>query len=348
MTDTAQPVAAETLSVVDNPFKTAREGSGSFGAKPRDEQGRFAAPAPPEEEPAEAEEEEIEAEAGVPAEAESHEAEHETDEAADEAQPTAVDLPTSWPAEHAEMWTALPPEAQAIIAEREGQRDAAVNAKFQEAANLRKAHEAEISEAQANRDRYAEAADLVLSLVAPQRPPLSMLDAKSDDYDPDAYHLANARYEQSVAFLEEHAAQRQHLAAQEQQARYDAINAASRDRFIKDVPEITDGAKAPAIIRELMDYAIGHGAPADMFDAPTTALEFHLLWKAREYDRLQSAKAKVAQAPRPEPRKAQPAVRPGVTTSRSAVKAAQREKDFERVRKEGSVESLTRIWKHYR
>ncbi len=347
MTDTAQPVAAETLSVVENPFKAARDGSGSFGDRPRDEQGRFA-PATPAEEPAPEVDQEIEAEEEHSTEAESHEAEHEADEAAEEAQPIAVELPESWPADKAELWNELDPNAQAYIRQRDAEQKAAVNAKFMEAAKLRKAHEAEISEARANRARYAEAAELVLSLVAPQRPPLSMLDAKYDDYNPDGYHLANAKYDQTIAFLREQEAQLSQARAQEQQARYDAINNTSRDAFINDVPEITDQAKAPAIIRELMDYAIGHGAPAALFVTPTTALEFHLLWKAREYDRLQSAKARVSQAPRPEPRKAQPAVRPGAATSRSAVKAAQREKDFERVRKEGSVESLTSIWKHYR
>jgi hypothetical protein len=65
----------------------------------------------------------------------------------------------------AEQWTSLPPETQAFIREREGQRESAVNAKFQEAANLRKAHEAEIGEAQTNRQAFAEAADFVLSLA---------------------------------------------------------------------------------------------------------------------------------------------------------------------------------------
>ena len=47
--------------------------------------------------------------------------------AADDPQPPEVVLPRSWPADKAELWTSLPPEAQAVIAAREGQRDAAVN-----------------------------------------------------------------------------------------------------------------------------------------------------------------------------------------------------------------------------
>ena len=56
-------------------------------------------------------------------------------EAPDEGQPEPVDMPASWSKEDAETWSALPADAQAKIAEREGQREQAVNAKFQESAN---------------------------------------------------------------------------------------------------------------------------------------------------------------------------------------------------------------------
>src|SRR5207342_3716844 len=130
--------------------------------RPRDEKGRFAR-------------EEIQAEAEAEpaqAEAESHD-EEEADEAAEEAQLEAVDLPTAWPAELAEEWQNLPAPLQDKIVQREAEREAAVNAKFQEAANVRKANEALIAEANTNRQRYAEAIDTVLSAVEPQRPPTS-------------------------------------------------------------------------------------------------------------------------------------------------------------------------------
>jgi len=268
------------------------------------------------------------------------------EEAGDEPQPSDAPLPKSWPAEQAELWKSLPPETQAFIAAREGQRDAAVNAKFQEAANLRKAHEAEIIEAQSNRQRYAEAVDQVLSLVVPQPPPRSMLDVNSDDYDPDAYHYRKALHEDTIAFLNQHAGQRQQIAAQESSRQFDAINHATRDGFIQSVPDVADQAKAPAIFQGLMDYAVSLGLPAETFNAPTTAIEWHVLWKAKEYDRLQSAKARVAEAPKPEPRKAQPAVRPGVATPRAAIEQQQRGKAMDRLRKEGSVDAGAAAFKH--
>jgi hypothetical protein len=263
------------------------------------------------------------------------------DEAAagDEPQPADPSLPKSWPAEQAELWRSLPPEAQAYIAQREGQRDAAVNAKFQEAANLRRAHEAEIEEAKRNRSAYAEAAELVLSIVQPTLPPRSMLDKASADYDPDKYHYQKALYEDTIAILSQHKAQLGQVRAQEQLQRFQAINNATRDALVASVPEIADQTKAPAIFQELTDYAVTLGAPPTTFEGPTTALEWHVLWKAREYDRLQHAKTRVAETPRPEPKKPQPAVRPGVGATRGAVEQQQRAEALDRVRREGSVDA---------
>ncbi|MGZ8359616.1 MAG: hypothetical protein ACXWUX_03760 [Allosphingosinicella sp.] len=244
------------------------------------------------------------------------------------------------------MWTRLPPEARAFIAAREGQRDAAVNAKFQEAAHLRKAHEAEIEAAQASRERYAEAVDQVMSLVVPQPPPRSMLDRNSPDYDPDAYHYRKALNEDVAAFLDRHAAQRQQLAAQAQTERFEAINDATRDAFLRSVPDAADQAKAPAVFQQLIDYAVTLGTPAQLFATPTTALDWHVLWKAREYDRLQEARARVRQEPRPEPKRPQPALRPGVPTPRGAAEQQHRASAMERLAREGSVDAGAAALKH--
>lgn len=353
MADTPQPAAAGETEVVStqDAIKAAAEAFKTYSPdeppdddRPRDSQGRFISQAPTE-----AAEDQIEAEAEAePAEeaAESQEAEAETEEAAEEAQPTEVALPASWPAEQAETWKNLPPEAQEFISKREGERDAAVNSKFQEAANLRKAHEAEINEANANRQRYAEAADLVLSLAVPPEPPVSMLDINSNDYDPDAYHYQKATRDQTIATLNQHKAQLAQIRAQEASGQFDAINNATRDGFIQSVPEVADQAKAPAIFTGLMEYAVSLGLPPETFNTPTTAIEWHVLWKAKEYDRLQSAKARVKDTPKPEPRKPQPAVRPGVTTPRSAIEQKNRQGALDRLAKEGTVQAGAQALKH--
>ncbi len=359
MTDTAQPTEAAETEVVsrEESFANAAEAFkvslGQSEQRPRDEHGRFISAAP-EEEAAEGEEQiEAEAEGGAPeADAERHEDGEDKEEAAEEAQPADVPLPASWPAEQAETWKALPPDTQAFIAEREGQRDAAVNAKFQEAANVRRAAEARSTEAQATIQQAMQAHDLALSLIQPQQPPFSMLDPNSSDYDPDGYHLARARYDQSVQYLNGVQAQRQQLAAQEQELasqaeaqRFLAINQATAPAFVRNVPEVSDQAKAPEVLKGLMEYAVSQGAPAEIFQTPTTALEWHVLWKAQQYDRLQEAKAKVQAEPKPKP-KAQPPVRPGVTTPRSAVQQQKRKAAMDRLSETGSIQDGAAALKH--
>jgi len=354
MTDTPQSlgtgesvVASDPLADAANAFKTSL---GQVETKPRDERGRFA--------PAEAAEQEIEAEAEgeLPhAEAESHDEEVEG-EAAEEAQLDPVDLPTSWPAELAEEWQNLPAPLQDKIVQREAEREAAVNAKFQEAANVRKANEALIAEANTNRQRYAEAIDTVLSAVEPQRPPMTMLDPRSADYNPDAYHLANAQYQQTAEFINSLQQQRQHLTAQQRQEEMQAeqqyiaqVEEAYRPALLKDVPGLSDPAKQPQVLNELVSYAVSQGIGEHVFRDPEiaqriTSPELHMAWKAMQYDKMMSAKAKVTpKAAKP----AAPPVRPGVATSRSATQASNLKAANERLARSGSVQDGAAIWKQY-
>ena len=338
---------ADALAAAASAFKAEL---GQAPERGRDARGRFASGAAegkdeaiPDEDPGHAEAAEEVPEPGAEADAESQDEAQDGGEEADAdeagAQPSDPSLPKSWNPEKAELWQSLDPDAQAYIRQRDAEQESAVNAKFMEAANLRKAHAAEIEAANLDRKRYAEAVDQVLSLIVPQPPPRSMLDPQSSDYDPDAWHYRKAVHEETVAFLNGHALQRQQLAAQEDAQAFGAINDATRGAFVAAVPDAADQAKAPAVFQQLIDYAVSIGAPETVFASPTTALEWHVLWKAREYDRLQSAKARVREAPKPEPKKAAPAVRPGVTISRSAIEQSRRHQALDRLRKEGSVDA---------
>jgi hypothetical protein len=351
MTDTPQPeTAGETevstanaIEAAANAFKTFDPEATETTERPRDEKGRFAR-------------EEIEAEAEAEpaqAEAESHD-EEEADEAAEEAQLEAVDLPTSWPAELAEEWQNLPAPLQDTIVRREAEREAAVNAKFQEAANVRKANEAVIIEANTNRQKFAEAADMVLTMIEPQRPSTTMLDPRSADYNPDAYHLANAQFQQTAEYLDHLKQQREYITAQQRQEETHAeqayiaeVEAKHRPALLKDVPELSDPVKQPQKLNELISYAVSQGIGEHVFRDPEiaqriTSPELHLAWKAMQYDKMKSAQAKV------QPKAAKPAappVRPGVATPRSAIQATAKKNAFERLERSGSIEDAAAIFK---
>jgi hypothetical protein len=353
MTDTPQlsgagetEVAADPIAAAANAFKVSL-GQIAEPERPRDDRGRFASTK---------EEIEAEEEAALAAdpEAESHDEEVEA-EAADAAQPEAIDLPTSWPAELAEEWQNLPAPLQDKIVQREAEREAAVNAKFQEAANVRKANEALITEANTNRQRFAEASDLVLSMVRPERPPATMLDPRSADYNPDAYHLAHAQYQQTAEFIDSVKQQREYALAQQQQestqaeAQYIAqVEEKFRPALLKDVPDLADPAKQGPMLNKLIQYAVSQGIGEHVFTDPEiaqriTSPELHMAYKAMKYDEMMKAKAKVQpKAARP----AAPPVRPGVATSRSAIEATKRKEVTDRLAREGSVEAGAAFFKN--
>lgn len=358
MTDTAQPiVAAETdpVAVAAAAFKQQREPE----AAPviRDERGKFASAQPA------AEPEQIEAEAPEALEAEAAEAEYEAEpetveEAAEEAQPEAVPPPASWGKEDAELWTALPPETQAKIAEREGQREAAVNSKFQEVANARKAAEAKAAEANANRDSYGEAIDTVLAMARPVKPDPRQYGLGTSDYNRDAYDYAVLQYEQQTEIVQSLTQQRKAIAAQQQEeatarerAAYEEIEAKARPALLAAVPDISDPQKQGAALNEIVQYAVSQGIPDHVFTDPEnaariTSAELLMAWKAKEYDRLQGAKARVA--PTAKPKSASPPLRPGVTTPRATQQQTAFRKDMDRLEKSGSIEAGAAIFKHFR
>jgi hypothetical protein len=350
MTDTAQPATAAETVVASNedPFAAGAEafkvalGQAEAPEPRRDDKGRFAA-------------EQIEAEAEAaqaPEAAESHDEEQDGNEAADEAQHKDPTMPESWPADKAEVWQSLEPDAQAFIRQRDDEQKAAINVKFMEAANVRKAGEAQYTAAQSIHQSALHGLDLAMQVLQPQEPSISMLDINSSDYDPDSYHLAKAQYQHSLKYLNDLANQRQNLVAQAEQdarnrdaARLHQINEATAPAFVKEVPDAADPAKLQPLLRGLADYAIKAGLPADVFDGSETALEWHMLWKAREYDRMLAAKAKVQTDPRPEPRRASPPVRPGVATPPSAKAAARRQGAMDRLAKSGSIEDGAAVFK---
>lgn len=342
--DTAQPaMAAETdpnaaISAASDAFKAFT--SGEPIKRPRDEQGRFA--------PADDTEDQAEDEAALAAEpeAESEDAQEAAEE--DPAQP----MPPSWPADQAEHWNSLPPETREFIAAREGERERAVQAKFQEAAIARKEASLEAQEAANNRKQLIEAYQTVEALLNPVAPDPRAYGAGTGQYNREAYDLAVLQYQEQMGIVQGLKAQREALGQQAEQAerqawmaQKQALEAEYQPRFLADVPELTDPAKGEPLLRGLVDYAIQSGIPADVF-APDqqdylTSAQLHILWKAQQYDALKT------KAPAPKPRQAGPVVRPGVSSPRSAQRAAQRTRDFERLDREGSIEAGAAAFKHF-
>src|ERR1044072_4994959 len=357
MVDTAQPLAAET-----DPNVQLQNTADAFKAftteqpieRPRDDRGRFASDAADDDDSA------GDDAAALAADDASANDDGDTagdDQTADNAQSDAADLPPSWSKEDADLWQSLPPEAQAKIAAREGEREKAVNQKFQEAANVRRAVESQLTEANANRNQYAALLEEGASPTTPQRPDPRAFGAGTGAYNREAYDLALVEFEQQSQILTHLRQQREHIAAQQateaEQAATQARNAIEetwKPKFIELLPDITDPQKGGAALKGLVDYAVANGIEQSLFEDPRaaqsiTSAELMILEKARRYDELQAAKGKVREAPAPKP--ATPTVRPGVVTSRSAQRASAFQKDAGRLAKSGSIEDGAAVFRHF-
>lgn len=351
MTDTAQPSLAAENVALDNAADAFKAFVTPQPEKSRDEQGRFASPE------TETEDEDDQPEVEAQAEPDEIEEDEQADdgEAAEEAQPDPVDMPSSWSKEDEELWSSLPAEAQAKIAEREAQRDQGLNTKLQEAANVRKDFESKLTEANANRDQFANAIDTVLSLVQPQQPTPYDFGYGTESYDRDAYDIARTQYEQHNAIITHLTQQRQEIAAQQAKEAEQAAHAYRSEieqawfpKFIDEVPDLKDPSKASETVGSIVRYAVENGIPQDVFANPeaVTSAEMRIAWKAMQYDRIKAAEGRV-KATNPPPKPASPAVKPGGVTTRQTVQANRLGKAQSRLAREGSVEAGADVFKHF-
>jgi hypothetical protein len=345
--DTAQPaMAAET-----DPNAQLAQAADAFKAftteapiRPRDEQGRFASDAPEEqEEPAQTNDQADEADY-------EDEGELEADEAAEEpAQP----MPPSWGADDAELWASLPPEAQARIAEREGERDRGINLKLQEAAQTRKAFEARVGEASNRLEELDRVIGVVETLYKRPEPDPRAFGYGTQQFNQAAYQVAYQQWQQDANVIAQLEQQRVAAATEQSKLADETFTAWKQEheaeyapKFLADVPDLKDAAKAEPLMRDIVDYAIKSGIPAELFaeenQKNVTSAQLHILWKAQQYDNLRATKAQTA----PKPKPAGPVVKPGVSSPRSATKAARRARDFDRLSREGSIDAGAAVFKH--
>ena len=307
--------------------------------QPRDETGRFAG----DQELSEAEDAPpLEADAETSVDEEYDEEPTEAD-GPDEDQPEAVEMPKSWSKDDVELWHNLPPEAQARIAEREGQRDAAITSKFQEVAETRKAYEARLAEANASRDKWAQDYDLLLSDLSLPKPDPRQYGAGTGAYNREAYDLAVIEWEETTSKLGSLKQQREAIRAQQQQeeleswnVRKEAIEAEFKPRLLSILPELTDPARGGAVLQELVDFGVSQGLTPETFNpenhAFITSAELRILALAKKAVDAEGTAQKV-------PPKKQPAIRPGVATPRSAQKTVVRQKAMQRLQSENTIDA---------
>jgi hypothetical protein len=178
--------------------------------------------------------------------------------------------------------------------------------KSQAVAEERKAVEAErqrIEEARYLRDQYAERLQVIEQMLN-QQPETENLDYLKET-DPIGYAVKVAELSQREKQLAQVQAERQRIAQQQDQERQEQLGhviQAEARKLAEAIPEYADPQKGEVARRELREFGQKLGFSEQELSGVYDSRQVLTLWKAMQYDKLQSAKPgitkKVNEAPK--------------------------------------------------
>jgi hypothetical protein len=210
---------------------------------------------------------------------------------------------------------------------------AAINKRFQEAAEARKRIEQQAAVLQQQQQQVAALYQQAQNggLQAPTPPTRELFES-----DPIGYMEEKLKYDEAKTQYDQNMFQLQNVQKQRMQAQQEAHQtylAEQAQVLTQHIPEIADPEKGEAIKNALVDTGVSYGFTAEEMQAVTDARYVRALNDARKYREL-VAKRKSAQS---KGEKARPVVKPGAK-KRVDSNAATRKKAQQRLQKTGSME----------
>lgn len=188
--------------------------------------------------------------------------------------------------------------------------------KSQAVAEERKAVEAErqrIEEARYLRDQYAERLQ-ILEQMLNQQPEGENLEALKEN-DPIGYAIAYTDQQRRKEQLAQVQAERQRIAEQQQQERQEQLGQviqAEARKLAEALPEYADPQKGEVTRRELREFGLKLGFSDQELSGIYDSRQVLTLWKAMQYDKLQSSKPGITKRVNEAPK----VVKPGVSQPR--------------------------------
>jgi hypothetical protein len=270
---------------------------------------------PPESEPEPTGEEPLDPETAI-------EGEERTEEPESDPATPAIAAPKSWDASERAVFATLPPATQAIIANRETERDRAVSRVQQEATTARKAAEADLAGLAQFKTKFDQIATRAEKVFADQWANVDWVALAESD--PATYTIAKARYDAHLGELR---------IVQQAQADADKVKQTAeqtefqnyvREEFanLSEVaPEMADAKTGPAIRTAVTEFLRGqtvNGQRAIPDEAITriSAVEMAIARDAMEFRKLKASGKLVAARP------AATATRPAPAPARAAAPSA--------------------------
>lgn len=215
-----------------------------------------------------------------------------------EAPPPAVPPPSSWSSEDAAVFQKLPPDAQAVIARRESERDRDYHAKTQEIAAERSA----IGQAQ---DTYARSLQQLLALTVPDLQQLQNLDWQRLSVEQPAEYVRLSAHRDALRQRVDALQGEQQRLAQQQQAieaqQRAEIIAQQRQVLVQRVPEFRDPQKAQKLTADLTQAAAHYGIRPEELAGVIDARQIEVMRDAMQWRNHVANRAAAEQKRTPAP-----------------------------------------------
>lgn len=207
----------------------------------------------------------------------------------------AVERPHSWSKDNAEIWDQLTPEAQEIVAKREGD----VQSDYSRNQDQTKAEREKLKTSQNALNQQKEKFLESFEVYGPKKPPIDMLDQESEAYDPDTYHTMNNKYEKAKAKADEVSKE---LSAEDMKAQ--EVWASNELKTYKEIlPEFVDPKTGQAFRNKLAEYgakAMGITIEEIAKVFPNTpAVQMQMMAKAMKWDNAMAKKKAGGVKPKP-------------------------------------------------
>jgi hypothetical protein len=209
--------------------------------------------------------------------------------------PAAIVPPASWSAEDKALFSKLPPEAQAVVARRESERDRVVNQRTEEIAQERKGWDAERRAISTERQGYLQSLQQMVHLALPEAKAFEGVDwAKLAAENPAEYVRLTGMREQlrgRIGALQQEIGRVTQQQTAEQQQLFQRRRADEQQLLVSKVPDFGDAEKGPKLAADLRGWLSKEG-----FDEREigTAIDHRLLAmavKAMRYDVAEAARA---------------------------------------------------------
>lgn len=195
------------------------------------------------------------------------EGQSETEDGGEPPAPASIEPPKSWPQEDRAVFSKLPPEAQAIIARREGERDSILLQKGEEIANERKGWDAERTAIATQRTQYEQNLQQLIQIAVPEAQAFAQIDwPKLSIENPVEYVRLSAARDQlrgRIGAVQAELQRVQQAQNAERQQRHQAFLGEQKTRLAEKVPDFADPVKGPKLAADMRDWLQTQGFNGD-------------------------------------------------------------------------------------